>query len=163
MRNKGSPVELEHRRVLAVERILEGYSTQEVAEFLDVDPSSVRRWYARFERNGLTGLLARPVSGRPRKLTRTQEKIVLRWLSDNPTEHGFNTELWTGARLAKLIEQEWDIVFNPRYLSDWLRNHDFSPQKPERVPRERDPEAMATWLQTDWLRIKKKRGDWQHT
>jgi hypothetical protein len=33
MRNQGSPEELEHRRFLAVRRLLEGYSTEEVAEF----------------------------------------------------------------------------------------------------------------------------------
>jgi hypothetical protein len=29
-------------------------------------------------------------------------------------------------------------------------------QKPERVARERDPEAVAAWLESDWPRIKKK-------
>ena len=31
-----------------------------------------------------------------------------------------------------------------------------TPQKPQRVPRERDPEAIAAWLESDWPRIKKK-------
>ena len=34
MRSVGSPFELERRRCLAVQRVLDGYSTQEVAEFL---------------------------------------------------------------------------------------------------------------------------------
>jgi len=157
MRSKGSPVELEHRRVLALERILDGYSTQEVADFMAVDASSVRRWVSAFHRHGLPGLLARAIPGRPRKLNRTQEKIVCRWLLDSPTEYGFDTELWTAARLAELIRQEWPISFNPRYLPRWLRLQGFSPQKPERVPRERDPEAIAAWLESEWVRIKKKR------
>ncbi len=157
MRSKGSPEVLEYRRRLAVERLVEGYSTQQVADFLDVDPSSVRRWQAAFATHGAVGLAARPVPGRPRKLTRLQEKIVLRWLADSPTEHGFPTELWTGARIATWIEEEWGIGFHPHSLQRWLRAHGLTPQKPQRVPRERDPQAIAAWLATEWPRIKKRR------
>lgn len=158
MRTAGSPEVLEYRRRLAVQRAGEGYSTQEVADFLGVDPASVRRWVAAFRRHGAAGLAARAVPGRPPKLTATQEKIVLRWLGDNPTEHGFATELWTGPRLAQLIEQEWGIALNPHYLCRWLRRRGYTPQKPRRVPRERDDEAIARWLARDWPRIKKRRG-----
>src|SRR6516162_7196553 len=157
MRPKGFPSELERRRVLAVERVLDGYSNGEVADFLGVDASSVRRWLAVFHQDGFQGLAARPIPGRPRKLTHTQEKIVVRWLTELPTEHDFATELWTAARLGQLIQTEWNIVFNHRYLAHWLRERGFSPQKPERVPRERDPEALAAWLDAEWVRIKKTR------
>src|SRR6266566_98892 len=157
MRTTGSPDVLEYRRTLAVQRVAQGYSTQEVADFLGVDPRSVRRWLAAFRHHGDSGLVARPVPGRPPKLTSIQEKLVLRWLLDSPTEHGFATELWTAQRLAQLIEQEWGIDFNEHYLCAWLRQHDYTPQKPRRVPRERDDEAIAAWLTWDWPRIKKKR------
>ena len=156
MRNSGSFAELERRRQLGVRRILEGYSATEVAEFLDVDPRTVRRWYQAFRKHGWPALRAQPPAGRPAKLTRTQEKIVLRWLGDSPSAHGFTTELWTAPRLAQLIEEEWGVNFNPRYLPRWLRERGFSPQKPERVPRERKAEVIAAWIQTQWQRIKKK-------
>src|SRR5262245_33061964 len=156
MRTTGSPAELEHRRCLAVQRVLDGYSTEEVAEFLGVDSSSVRRWVAAFRQQGAAGLASRPVTGRPPKLTRTQEKVVRRWLADNPTEHGFATELWTAPRLARLIEEEWDIRLHPDYLTVWLRQRGFTPQKPRRRARERDEEAIAVWLAQDWPRIKKR-------
>ena len=130
MRDEGSPEELEHRRLLAVQRVLEGYSTEGVAEFLGVDPRSVRRWVAAHREAGDEGLLARPTSGRPPKLTSTQEKIIRRWLIDKPTEHGFATDLWTGPRLAQMIRQEFAIELNPKYLTVWLRRRDFTPQKP---------------------------------
>jgi transposase len=149
---------LEYRRCLAVQRIDEGYSIEEVADFLGVAPSSVRRWVATFRQHGADGLAAQPVPGRPPKLTSTQEKIVCRWLVDNPTEHGFATELWTAPRLAQLIEQEFGVHFHPNYLTTWLRRRGFSPQKPRRTARERDDEAIARWLEKDWPRIKKRRG-----
>jgi transposase len=156
MRPQGTAIELERRRRLAVQRIVDGYSTQEVATFLGVDPSSVRRWVAAFRHEGCQGLVARAVPGRPPKLSRTQEKIVLRWLTDNPIEHGFATELWTCQRLAQLIEEEFGVRFHPAYLSVWLRARHQTPQKPQRAARERDPERMARWLAIEWPRIKKK-------
>jgi transposase len=149
---------LEYRRRLAVERVSEGYSAQEVADFLGVDPSTVRRWLAAFRDRGVAGLVVRPVSGRPRKLTTTQEKIALRWLTESPTLHGFETELWTAARLGQLLREEFGVGLNPRYLSTWLRDRGFTPQEPQRVARERDPKAIAAWLEADWPRIKKKPG-----
>jgi transposase len=127
MRTQGSPEELEHRRRLAVQRLLEGYPAEEVAEFLDVSTRTVWRWLALFRAEGSKGLTARPVPGRPCKLTSTQEKIILRWLRHSPTVLGFATELWSAPRLAQLIEQEFDIRFNPHSLSAWLRDRGFTP------------------------------------
>jgi transposase len=156
MRTIGSPTELEHRRFLAVQRVDEGYSTEEVAEFLGVDPSSVRRWVAAFRDQGAAGLVSRPVSGRPPKLSTTQEKIVRRWLADNPTDYGFATELWTAPRLRLLIEQEFGVRFHADYLTTWLRQRGYTPQLPRPTPRERDEGEITRWLAEDWPRIKRK-------
>jgi transposase len=156
MRTIGTPAEFERRRRLAVERVVEGYSTGEVADFLGVDPSSVRRWLGAFRQEGAAGLAARAAPGRPPKLTSAQEKIVRHWLADNPMAHGFTTELWTTARLALLIEEEFGVHFNSDYLGTWLRQRNYTPQLPRRVPRERDDEAIARWLAKDWPRIKRK-------
>jgi transposase len=155
MRTEGSPSELERRRVLAVTRLTEGYSCAEVAEFLGVHVSSVRRWEAALDRDGIDGLLARPASGRPPKLTHRQEKVVRHWLGESPLEHGFATELWSAPRLARLIEDEWQIRLNPKYLAAWLRRRNFSPQKPRRRAREQADGAVERWLARDWPRIKK--------
>lgn len=148
---------MRYRRCLAVQRVAEGYSTWEVADFLGVDPSSVRRWLAAYRCHGSEGLTAWPGlgPGRPASLTNTQEKIVLRWLSDPPLEHGFATELWSAPRLAQLIEEEFGVHFHPDYLGTWLRQRGYTPQKPRRVPREKDNAAIARWLAEDWPRIKR--------
>jgi transposase len=158
MRPEGTPGELQRRRHLAIQRIAEGYSTEEVADFLDVAPRSVWRWLAAYRRHGEDGLVAQPGPGpgRPPKLTRTQEKIALRWLSDLPTAYGFPTDLWSASRLAQLVEQEFGVPFNANYLSTWLRQRGYTPQQPRRVPREQDDEAIARWLAEDWPRIKRK-------
>src|SRR4051794_26317994 len=116
MRSCGTPTELERRRELAVQRISEGYSAEEVADFLGVASRSVYRWHAASRRGGPAALAARPVPGRPPKLSYPQEKIVFRWLDERPTEHGLPTDLWSAARLARLIRQEFGVSFQPDYL-----------------------------------------------
>jgi transposase len=142
---------------------LEGASIRDVAEFFDVQPRSVQRWWRLFSAKGWDALAARGTAGRPPKLTPTQEKIVPRWLEDSPTDFGFDTELWTCRRLAQLIEKEWGIRLHPRYLPQWLRERGLTPQKPQRVPRERQSEVIVQWLANDWPRIKKKPGVTTHT
>src|SRR5512144_2674702 len=88
-------------------------STEEVAEFLDVDPRSVRRWFSGFRRSGAQGLRAGPVSGRPPKLSTTQEKIVLRWLSDHPAGPGGATKRSASASIRGIFPPGCGLVVSP--------------------------------------------------
>jgi transposase len=141
---------------MAIQRYTEGHPAEEIAHFLGVSARSVWRWLAAFWSQGSNGLAARPMSGRRPKLTDEQEQAVLAWLRENPTDHGFPNELWTAGRVAQRIHREWGITFNRRYLSGWLRDRAITPQLPQRVPRERDPDQIARWLATEWPRIKKR-------
>jgi hypothetical protein len=74
MRPQGSPVELERRRLRAIALLEQGLLPHEVAERVGVDRRSVRRWKRTYRRRGHTGLKARPVPGRPPKLTAAQRR-----------------------------------------------------------------------------------------
>jgi putative transposase len=62
--------------------------------------------------------------------------------------------------VAKVIEEQFGIEYDPSGVWHVLRRMGWSCQKPERQARERDEDAIATWRKTDWPRIKKseKRG-----
>jgi transposase len=157
MRSQGSALELERRRQLAVARVAEGYSQQEMAAILGVHRSTVSRWVCTARNQGADALKAKPTPGRPRKLSARQEKTVLGWLAKAPTSFGFATDLWTSRRLAALIEQRLGIYFNANYLVAWLRAREHTPQKPAQPARERDEAAIARWTNEDWPRLQKKR------
>jgi transposase len=159
MRSPGSTSERERRRFLAVQRVLDGSAIEEVADLLGVHRPSVSRGVAAFRAWGTAGLSVGASPGRPRKLTATHEEVVLRWRTDDPTEHGFPTALWTAARIGQMIAQEFGVGFNPRYLSGWRRDRGFTPQEPQRVPRARDPAALAAGRATDGPRLQKRHGD----
>jgi transposase len=47
MRSKGTAAELESRRRLAIERVGQGWTQKDVAEFLGVHHVTVKKWVAR--------------------------------------------------------------------------------------------------------------------
>jgi transposase len=155
MRSKGTATELEARRRLAVRRVSAGWARKDVAAFLGVHPVTVAKWVARHRENGDDGLAARPTPGRPRFLTPDQERVVLGWLSESPTEHGFDTDLWTARRVAELIRRTFGVRFHPSYLREWLSRRNYPPQKPARRARQRDQAAIDRWVAEDWPRIQK--------
>jgi transposase len=143
------------RRTLAVALALDGGSPAEVADVLDVSPSSVWRWLQRWRDGGQAGLRTRPGQGRPPKLSDAQARQVLGWLDRSPCDFGFATERWTAPRVAALVERRLGVRMNHRYLNDWLSRRGITPQVPQRQPRERDDRAIARWIAQEWGRIKK--------
>lgn len=158
MRTHGTGLELERRRKLAVHRVRSGYTQQGVADFLGVHPRTVQRWMQTYRKDGMRGLKAKPVPGRPPTLSFRQEQAVLQWFGKSPREFGFPTELWTGARVAELIERKFHKTLNSHYVLQWLAARRITPQKPERQARERSQREVRRWLREDWPRIKKVRG-----
>lgn len=157
MRTPGFKEELERRRRLGVCHVLAGYRQRTVAEFLGVHPSSVSRWMNAYRRGGDGALEGSDPSGRPRKLTRAQERQVLGWFRRSPKSFGFPTELWTAARVAAVIRRKWRVKFHPRYLNQWLAERRVTPQKPRFQAREQDETEVQRWLREDWPQIKKAR------
>lgn len=157
MRTPGTAAELEKVRRLAIQRLLEGYSAREVSDFLGIHIRTVYYWQASYRKQGDDGLKSKPPPGRPRKLKPHQERIVLGWFRKSPKSFGFPTELWTARRVAQLIERKWGVSFNSRYLNSWLAARHITPQKPQRIPREADQEAIEEWRTHEWPRLQNGR------
>lgn len=162
MRTRGSAAELERRRLLAVQRVSEGKTPVEVAYFLGVHPTSVRKWWRAYQKHHVAGLASKPVPGRPPKLTPAREAQVVNWLRKNPMSFGFATELWTADRVRQVIERKWGIRFHTHYLNAWLTARDITPQKPQKRPRERDDAAIQSWRRYQWPRLQNALATWVH-
>ena len=68
---------------------------------------------------------------------------------------GFDSDLWTCSRIARLIQDRFDVEYHPSHVWKILRRLGWSCQKPERRARERDEAAVEAWRKRDWPRIKK--------
>ena len=80
-----------------------------------------------------------------------------------PLAHGYPTNLWTTARIAEVIRDEFGIQYHRDHVGRLMHSLRWSPQKPERRALERDEQAIARWQQKDWLRIKKTLRGWVPT
>src|SRR5499425_2261825 len=88
---RGSPAELERRRLRAIDLLQRDIPVHVVANRLGVDRRSVRRWKRAHRRQGPVGLRARPASGRPSKLSATQRRQLARLVVAGPEAAGYRT------------------------------------------------------------------------
>lgn len=163
MRPIGSPVELERRRLCAVELIQQGVSLNEVGRRIGCHASSAMRWRNAFRRGGRKALWPRPTPGRPPRLTARQKVRLVRYLLEGPLAHGYRTDIWTTLRIAELIQDQFDIRYHRDHVGRLLHALGWSCQKPERRATQRDEAAIEAWKRQDWPRIKKKRRGWMPT
>jgi transposase len=155
MRPKGSGAQLEARRRRAAALLHKGLGVREVARKVDSSPSSVSRWKEAVEEGGSQALAAKAQPGRPARLSAQQKEHLLDLLLQGPQAHGHANQLWTLARVAQLIETNFDVSYHPAHVWKILRACGWSAQKPERLARERDDEQIQRWRRKRWPHIKK--------
>ena len=112
MRPRGSPQELERRRVRAVTLVQEGRKQTEVARLLGVTDRTVRLWIASYRKYGMAGIRAKPAPGRPPKLTETHKRELERILLKGARAEGSPTDLWTCRRIAKVLQNHFGANYH---------------------------------------------------
>lgn len=155
MRPAGSPEELQRRRERAIALLKEGVAPVDVASRVGVDRRSVRRWKAAHRRAGATGIEARAAPGRPVRLAARHKRRLEQLLLKGARACGFATDLWTCARVARLIRARFGVDYHVDHVGRVLHALGFSPQTPRRRALERDEAAIARWVKQDWPRVKK--------
>jgi hypothetical protein len=68
--------------------------------------------------------------------------------------HGWHNQLWTAARVARLIEREFRISYHPEHVRKILKRRlGWTSQKPRRKARERNDKEVARWVGDEFPRI----------
>ena len=86
-----------------------GLSLNEVARRIHCAASSVMRWHNAWRQRGANALRLGSSPGRPPKLKSEQRRRWLRLLLRGPLAHGYNSNVWTTARIAELIRREFGV------------------------------------------------------
>lgn len=148
----------EQRRLRAGDLFARGCSQAEVAQTLGVSRQSAKRWYDRWEAGGTEALRSRGRSGRPPRVPNDQLASIEQALLGGARAHGFESDLWTLGRVARVIKRRTGIGLPP--TSVWRLLHQrlgWTVQRPERKAKERNEEAIARWVVYEWPRIKRGR------
>lgn len=153
MRSKGTNEQLAERRALGLALLARGKKPQEVAEILGVTRRSVDRWLQEV-RHPKKKKATRP-PGRPRKLSERQVKRLEKALDRGAYAFGYAENYWTLDRIAQVIWQLFGIRYHPSSVWHVMHRLGWSSQRPQRVPFERDDEAVEQWKDEELPRIKK--------
>ena len=150
---------LEKRRRKAV-RLLErsDLNQAEVARRVGVCRQTVSRWVEGFRVGGQEALQRAGRAGRKPELTEADRERLQELLLQGPEQLGYETPLWTCARVAHLIGDQFDIQYHPGHVWKILNHLGWSCQRPEGRARERNEEAIRHWRRGRWPAIKKKPG-----
>jgi transposase len=148
----GSAAELERRRFQAVQAVRQGESPEVVARVVGVNRSSMYRWLKLAET--ADGLVAKPHPGPAPRLSPEQHRRLEALLLEGAKAHGWTTQLWTCARMVKLIDRHFGVSFHHDHVGRFLRARlGWSPQKPRRRARERNEDQIEFWKRERFPKI----------
>jgi transposase len=148
----GTAEELERRRKRAVQAVADGQPRKTVAQVLGVHPKTIARWVRAARRPA--GLDAKPQPGPTPGLSADDLRQLEVLLVQGAKAHGWHNELWTAARVARLIEREFHIDYHPEHVRKILKVRlGWTSQKPRRRARERDDAEVHRWLTDEFPRI----------
>jgi len=95
---------LEVIRIRACEQIENGARAEDVAASLGFNRSTVFGWVAAYRNGGAEALRAKPVPGRPPKLTRAQMSMLFTMIAgSNPAQYQLDFALWTRDLVRQVI------------------------------------------------------------
>jgi transposase len=147
----------EGRRLRAYELSQQGWKQKHIATALGVTPGAVSQWLARARAEGAQALNRRTSPGAPPKLSPQQKAQLPLLLRRGAPAFGFTGDVWTAARVATVIEDQWQVRYHPGYVAQLLHACGWSRQKPSRRAHQRDETAVQEWQQERLPALKKRR------
>jgi transposase len=146
----------EWRRLRALELKREGWYQREIAAALGMAEETVSRWLARARDEGPEALLARPAGGHPPRLSSEQKRLIPEFLWHGPEAYGFHGEVWTCARISRVIEEEFGVRYHKDHVGRLLKELRWTPQVPITRAIQRDEEAIERWRDETWPELQRR-------
>ena len=150
--------ELRRRALFLIEH--EGMSQAAAARAVGVHRQTVNVWCRRYRERGEEGVLdGRRVSPRRGKglLTGDEARQVRGWIADGtPDQLELPFALWTSRAVRELTERRFGKRLGLSTVQLYLRRWGMTPQKPLTRAKERQPAAIAAWLERDYPAIAKR-------
>lgn len=128
----------------------QGWYQRDIADALGVREETVCRWLARARHGGPGAPRARPRPGHPPKLSPAQKRLIPEFLWHGAEAYGFRGEVWTCARIARVLEEEFGVRYHKDHVGRLLRELRWTPQVPIRRAIQRDEEAIRHWRAEVW-------------
>jgi transposase len=138
-----------------VDAVAAGQHPEDVAAALGMGRGTVYGWLAKYREGGKAALKARPVPGRPPKLTAEQMRRLYTLISgSDPRQLQLDFALWTRDLVRQLIHREFGVSLSAVSVGRLLRTLGLSPQRPLWRAWQADPERVQAWKDTEFPAIR---------
>ena len=127
------------RRLLSIALVMEGHSRTDAATAAGMDRQSLRDWVHRFNAEGPDGLLDKPRSGRPPRLSDDQLQALDAIVEAGPDVETDGVVRWRCADLQRVIAEKYSVTLCERSIGRILNDRRFRhvsvrPQHPRSDP-----------------------------
>jgi transposase len=113
----------------------EGYSHQEIAQILHVNPNTITVWLRLFHEGGLERLCQMHIKGRTARLSPQQLAALEEELARQPFSSAKEVAAW--------VKEQLGIAYSERGMQALLKRHGFTLQQVRPVPGKADPTKQA--------------------
>ncbi len=148
-----APARQSHVRLTAIHALLIGIPHDQVAALFYKSRRTLQNWVRRFNNAGIDGLIDRPRTGAPRKIT-PEQSARYQQLIERPEQAGQTH--WTARKFHGHLRQQLQHEVGYRTVVRWLQENDFRLKVPQPWPDRQDEtlrrefrERLRHWLKDE--------------
>jgi transposase len=140
-------------RIIAIKAFSVGDSYEKIADTINTSVETIRNWVNDFLARGTQSFYPAKSTGRPKKLSDSEMKLLKLLLEKSPEDLGFRGGCWDSKKIRKLILDQFGKKLSKKYIPEILKQLGLSYKKarvdfgnPSEVLRER-------WINFIWPKI----------
>lgn len=122
---------------------------EEIARIAEVNPQTIGDWHRRrteFEERDYYGAKRGRVPDVQKLLSPKYETALKKTIeTQTPDKAGLPYALWTRKAISALAKKRCNVSLTSRTVSKYTKRWGLTPQRPAKVAREQDPEALRMW------------------
>ena len=130
----------------------QGKRVDEIAETLGTTKGAVSKWLNKLHSDGISAAMPIKQTGRPKRLSAKQLKILRKDLLKTPDKHGYTESFWETRIVQEHVRKKFSTSFVDRHIRRLLHEMGFSQQNPRPSDYRADKAAQK--------RFKKKSKAW---
>ncbi len=118
-------------RAQIIQLAKEGQTIPQIVQPLHLSEPTVRKWWKRFEQQGLDGLEDAPRSGAPSRYTTEDKTRMLQAACTRPSKLGLLYSSWTFERLAAYVKEQLGLSMKKTRIFEILQEEGLRWRKQE--------------------------------
>jgi putative transposase len=132
------------RKYLVIRLHMKGYTNKEITEVVGLDRTTIKSYIIKYAAWGADGLIPKKSPGRPGFLTKEQQQLLYKTISEKtPEESGFDgIKNWTAKIACMWVSNEFGVRYQVNGMLDLFHRLNLSHTRPTYVLAKADPKKQ---------------------